>query len=54
MEKPRITIYCQDEDRQLYISNGLAILKNKYQIKTNDELIEWLIRQELRVAGEKR
>jgi hypothetical protein len=54
MEKPRLTIYCQNEERQQYIRNGLAILKNKYHIKTNDELIEWLIRQELRVAGEKK
>ena len=47
-QKPRITIYCNDEEQKEYISSKLAILKNRYGVKNNSDVIEHLVNEEIK------
>ena len=47
-QKPRITIYCNDEEQKEYISSRLEILKNRFGVKTNSDVIEHLIKDEIK------
>jgi hypothetical protein len=46
-QPPRITIYCKDERMQRNIRHGLEILKNKFNCKTNDEVLNKIIQDRL-------
>jgi len=46
-QKPRITIYCNNEEQKERLSARLEILKNKFSVKTNVEVIEYLVIQEI-------
>ena len=49
-QKPRITIYCNDEDQKEYIISRLSNLKDKYDVKNNADAIEFLIINYLRIV----
>jgi len=44
-QKPRITIYCNDEEQKNRISARLETVKNKYMCKNNSDTLDYILKK---------